>query len=590
MSRPQNWKVIVKETEQEPSEICPTIPPDSPINAELVGVSSEVKYKRLERKYKPAFGGRVLNIEEKKWRTIYLVRVKPPVFTLEKLGEKIVDEKGFEYKTFDVYVTADEKIDFQPSSLITLQGKALPNPKTQRTTFLAHSVEFPETIKNFDAPQLECLKTKFSGKSVNERLSWILENFEKYSQAIGRRNLGQAIFLSFFTPVWVKFNGETERGWGNVGICGDTTAGKSKSVRKAISLLKAGTLITAETASTVGLTGTATQIEREGWFIDWGFLVLSDRKLLAVDGAQKLSLSNWAALAEAERTGVLCIVKAAKNSAYARTRQIKIANAVDREADKYSTKSLATFLYPCQALATIFDKTSIARLDIAVFADQRDVSPEIINSTTLGEPDKDLQTLSEVLKWCWSDTATVEFTKPATERLLVKATELHKLFFCEMIPLASIDLKWKLARLSVALAYLTMSTNDFKTVTVTEEHVQGIADFMRQEYINAGLNIIAQKTRFEKIEVEDVKTLFLKMESASKLEPDKVASILQHIVTHGRITKDELKAQFCLSDHAEMRPLLAVLQAEGLVKVGRGFYPEPKLIEAYKVTGGFTLQ
>jgi len=57
-------------------------------------------------------------------------------------------------------------------------------------------------------------------------------------------------------------------------------------------LLKAGMLITAETASTVGLTGTATQIEKEGWFVDWGFLVLCDRKLLAIDGAHKLISAN----------------------------------------------------------------------------------------------------------------------------------------------------------------------------------------------------------------------------------------------------------------------------------------------------------
>ena len=91
-------------------------------------------------------------------------------------------------------------------------------------------------------------------------------------------------------------------------------------MRKLISLLRGGTLITAETASAVGLTGTATQAERGEWFCEWGFLPLNDRRLLAIDGAQRLSRKSWATLAETERTGVVIKATAAKGSAYARTR------------------------------------------------------------------------------------------------------------------------------------------------------------------------------------------------------------------------------------------------------------------------------
>ncbi len=587
---PSKLKLIIKEENQAPYDIYPSIKQDDPLNVNLVGISAEIKYKRLERNFRPEQGGRILNIEEQKMHAVYLLRVRPPVFTLEKRGEKIVDEKGFEYKCFDIYVATDQAINFEASSLIRLEGYALPNPRTQRTTFLAYKVEFPEENHVFNGDRLLVLKSKFAGKTVKERLNWILDNFERYSRIIGRSNIAEAILLGFYTPLWVELKGEIQRGWGNVEICGDTTAGKSESVRKAIALLKTGSLITAETASTVGLTGTATQLEREGWFIDWGFLVLSDRKLLAIDGAHKLSLANWAALAEAERSGVLTIAKAAKNTAYARTRQIKIANAIDREADKYSTKSLSAFLYKVQALATILDKTSIARIDVAVFADQRDVGPEKINSTTLGEPEQELGILSESLKWCWSNTVKTEFTDDALEVLLNKATELHNLFFCEMIPLASIDLKWKLARLSVALAYLTLSTEDLKTVTVTQEHVEAVAEFIQEEYANAGLGILAQETKFEKIDAEDVKMILSRVVGKCDIEMDELQEILRYIVTRGRVTKDELSTHFSLADKNEVRPLVASLQSERLVKVSRGYYPEPKLIEAYKVTGGFSFQ
>jgi hypothetical protein len=582
---PSELKAIIKEEDQDACDVYPSIKPDDPININLVGVSTEIKNRRLERLFKPA---KVLSLEEKAFRTVYLVRVRPPVFTLEKRGEKIVDDRGFEYKAFDVYVASDTEIPFPPSSLIRLTGIPLPNPRTQKTTFLAFKAEFPEAAQSFDVTKLSTLRAALDGKTAEERLHWILDNFEKYAQIVGRRNLAEACFLIYFTPAWVRFNGEIQRGWGNGEICGDTTTAKTETVRKMIMLLKAGALITAETASSVGLIGTATQIEKEGWTVDWGFLVLQDQKLLAVDGAHKLSSANWAALAEAERSGVVTIAKAAKNTAYARTRQIKIANAVDREADKYSTKSLASFLYPCQSLSTILDKTSIARLDLAVFADQRDVAPELINTKFDGSYDENLKLLGESLKWCWGNAAHVEFTDAAVTTLLAKATELHHIFFCEMIPLASIDLKWKLARLSVAMAYLTLSTEDFKTVTITEDHVNLVVEFLSEEYTRAGLNILAQETRFEILDVRDVQVLLQKITgSIPTMDLEKLTQILRYIVTHGRITKDELTTRFSLTEKNEARPLLASLKSEGLVKVSKGFYPEPKLIEAYKITGGF---
>ena len=50
------------------------------------------------------------HVKEIGYRTIYLVRVRPPVFTLEKIGEKLVDEKGYEYKPFDIYVVSGEGV------------------------------------------------------------------------------------------------------------------------------------------------------------------------------------------------------------------------------------------------------------------------------------------------------------------------------------------------------------------------------------------------------------------------------------------------------------------------------------------------
>ena len=269
---------------------------NDPINIGLVAVSKETLALRLKQNFSSVDVKAIIQ-ETRKYRTVYMVRVRPPVFTLEKQGDKIVDEKGYEYKYYDLYVASDVPLTFQPSTLLRIIGLPLPNPRTQKTTLLAYSVEFPEDNFSYNLTQLTKLRAFFDGKAVSERLKWILENFELYSHIFGRKNIATAALLDYYSPLYVCFNGETQRGWLIVAIIGDTTTGKSETIKKMSKLHKAGSVISAETASTVGLTGTATQLEKEGWFIDWGFLPLMDRKLLAIDGSHKLNASCWAALA-----------------------------------------------------------------------------------------------------------------------------------------------------------------------------------------------------------------------------------------------------------------------------------------------------
>jgi hypothetical protein len=561
---------------------------DEDLNLKLVGINDDIKFKRIIR----YLGEKnIIKFQELEYNTVYKLRVRPPVFTLEKKDEKIIDERGFEYKAYDIYIISDEALTFNPSTLIRIEGKVLPHPRTQLATLLVYDVEFPEEEKIFDEEKIKNLKDKFENLTIEERVNWILENFELYSKIIKRKNLAFGSLLCFFTPLYIKFNGEVIRGWGIILIIGDTTTAKTETLKKLIKLLKNGMLITAETASLVGLTGTATQIEKEGWFVDWGFLVLNDRKLLAIDGVHKLPLQQWQALAESERSGVITIVKAAKNSAYARTRQIKIANPINREEGKFSTTTLSSFLYPAQALASIFDKVSIARLDLATFSSAPDVSPEEVNQIMSKDYDKDLEVLSEVLKFCWNGSYEVEFEEEAINKILEEATNLYHDFYCDSIPICSIDLKYKLARLAASLAILTLSINeDFQKVIVKKEHVEYLVNFIKEEYSKAGLGALAKEERYEMPSEEDVKDLIEKIMEDTKLNEEKINEILKFIVLKQRITKEELKTQFSLADNNELRPLLAILSNEGLIKIGRGYYATPKLINYYKIIRGSYFQ
>jgi hypothetical protein len=553
------------------------------VNLAFVGVSEGARERRLRRLFNVAKNVR-LRVEPVTWRTLYMLRVRPPVLTLEKRGETIVDERGFEYKSYDVFVVAEEPLCFTPGYEIELGGIPTASPKTGKVVLLAYSTEFPEEPKVFNGERLRMLKRKLDEfKTVDKKVDWILSEFEKYSRIVKRRNLALVSLLTFFSPLWINFDGEVARGWLIVCLMGDTTTGKSETLRKLIRLLNAGMLITAETASQVGLTGSATQIEKEGWFVDWGFLILCDRKLLAIDGAQKLPASCWASLAEAERTGVVRIAKAAKDAAHARTRLIKITNPLDKEGAKWATKPLNEFLYPVQSLTTVFDRTGIARLDAVAFAESGDVDPEEVNRPTSGNYDLLLESLAEALRWCWSNVAKVIFDDEAVNAILTEATALYHEFHSATIPLVEIDSKWKLARLSAALATLTLSTSDFKTIIVTREHVEYVSKFLRNEYSRAGLNSLAKEERFEVPTREDAEKALEHIQGETGLEREKVVEIMRFILKQGRVTAEQLKDNFELSEKGELRPLTSTMVSLGFLKSGKGYYPTKQLLLIFRL-------
>ena len=553
---------------------------------DLAGVPAERKLSVYRRNF-PNLKG--VEFKEDDYRELYRIIVRAPVFNLAKDEEgRLLDEEGREYKSHEIFLISEKPEDFQPSTLIRVTGYVLPHPRTGKPVILSVKWEFPEKIAAYDIAKLRRLKTKLdSFGSVREKVEWILTEFEKYSGIVNRRNVALCDFLTYFTPLWIRLGSDTQRGWGNTAIIGDTTTGKSETFRKMQRLLGAGTYLTAETASQVGLTGAAVQAEGQGWFIDWGFLVLEDRRLLSIDGSQKLTPGNWASLAEAERLGYVSIAKAAKAQAPARTRQIKIANPVDEERGKYSTKEMKSFLHAAQALGTVFDKTSIARLDLCVFVREEEVQPEQVNTEKSGAPDENLELFREALKWTWSGRK-MKFDEGSIEELFKRSTDLYNKFHVEDLPLVTIDQKYKLARLSAAVAALTLSTDDLLTIKVTKEHVDYIADFMDREYTAAGLHVLAEEEKHEVLSEEEAKGLLSTIATSvlgSEGQAETIKAIISFIVTQGRVTQEQLKARFSLAEKSELRPLVAQLETQGLIKRGNGFYPTAKSVQLVKVLG-----
>ena len=105
-----------------------------------------------------------------KYRAAYMVRIRPQVQTLTQKNGKTIDDKDREYKHLDILIVSDKPLAFQSSTRIKLTALPLPHPKTQRTTLLAYKVSFPESTEKFSTEKLDCLKSKFEGKTVKKTL------------------------------------------------------------------------------------------------------------------------------------------------------------------------------------------------------------------------------------------------------------------------------------------------------------------------------------------------------------------------------------------------------------------------------------
>ena len=529
-------------------------------------------------------------IEELETSTLKKLRIRPIVTILTENEEgKIVDEEGNEYKHYDIYLEQNQVQSLEAGKEIEIVGTVIPDPKSQRITLIANKVEKIEDA-DYNTDNIKKLREQYRKLgSVKKIIEWQTIEFEKFSKINKRYNITKAGLLTFFSPIVFEFEGKRINGWMKSIIIGDSTTGKSETMRMLLILLKSGQMITGETASVVGLTATASQSSNNQWFVEWGALPLNDRRLLVIDGAHRLTSEQWASLAETERTGIINIQKAGKGQAKARTRQIKIMNPVSE--DRKSTRPMKTLYYPIQSIINTLQLQSIARQDLAIFV-MDDVKSKDRNKRNGLNHSPILNYLSDLLKLVWNQKFDIKIEEEAIDEILLKATELENKFKTEDIPLITNDQKYKLARLSVSLASLCCSFNDdFTELRVLKEHVDCVSDFIDSEYRNAGLDKVAKSNRDLQVDEDVISDIVYdigkRLDShIPEITQDDILKMLDWMATQTQFTKDTIMAKFHLSDKNEVRPLVSYLQIEGLIDRKNGFIPTNKLISVGKFIDG----
>lgn len=370
----------------------------------------------------------------------------------------------------------------------TLTGFMHNNPKNQHATFIFDKA-YPEhdAITEFKVTDevkeyLNVLKPK-QGQSIRGKFDEIHRDLEyNVTRVWNRRNVAMAVDLVYHTPLHFYFQGQfIKRGWGECLLIGDSGQAKSTIVEQIMHHYRLGELLSGESSKRTGLTYNMQQTGNT-WFLIWGAFPLNDGGLIAVDEFSGMSEEDIASLSEIRSSGV-CRVKAVVNDeTSARTRAIYISNP-------RSGRPLASETYGVQAILKLFGTTEdVRRLDIAVGVASGEVDASLINSEYSKMEAVDHVYTTNVcnagVMWAWSRAPEqIIIDDEATRVILDQAIALSNKY-SSAIPLAEpADMRLKLARLSIAAAARTASTDEtYENIVVHPEHVKFVVNFLQEVY------------------------------------------------------------------------------------------------------------
>ena len=457
---------------QDPGSLDVTFDPNSPDVLKLIRCNDEQQAKFIRKKLAlPPCSAWTMKVAES-WRVEELTMIPEITFS----------EQGNPYVRRTAYSVVPNEITSNMS--YTMTGISVPDPETQHATLvITEAVPAKSSIEVFKmTPQIEReLKVFQVGKgSVQSRIDDICKDLTNHvTQIWGRDDILTMGLLCFMSVLRFKFAGKMlDKGWVEGCVCGSTRTGKSETLNRLMHAIQHGERVSGENLSKTGLIGGLQSDANSHWHLTWGALPLNNGGLVFVDEAQGIPLEVMGDLSGIRSSGIAEVHKIVREKTESRTRIIWAANP--------RGESLSSYAYGIQAISELFGKPEdVARLDLAVTADQGEVDLDTINSVPpkLGRRQYPDSALSHLVLWAWSRKSDmVEFTPKATEECMAVAGRMAKKF-AAAIPLAQpAEQRIKIARMAVACAALTFSTRDGERLIVLPEHVKWVEAFLDKAY------------------------------------------------------------------------------------------------------------
>ena len=364
-------------------------------------------------------------------------------------------------------------------------GYVKTHPKTQVITFLIEELICEEDdYMRVDRKALLPYLSDFQKLSYTEILEDLSNNVTHIYE---RDEMLMAVLLTYFSPLWLNFNGNRIRGWIISVLIGDSGLGKTQTFSRISHFAKVGDFFSALTGSRTGLSYALVD-SKNGWSVKIGKYPKNSGKILFVDEAQNLREEDILSLQVAMDSGFMQIEKVKSQGYKCATRMMLSCNPRDY-------KPMDSYTYGCNSLREIYPSTIIRRCDFAVFVNSGDIEDgDLINRLhdRKNEPVISPEMLRSAIHWVWQlKPSDIIFEEEATLACMKQAKLMAKKYHVVEIPLvARSDFKNNIARISAAFACLLLSTDEkFEKIIIKKSHVAKAIRFLGQIYSHSNCSL-----------------------------------------------------------------------------------------------------
>lgn len=466
--------------------------------------------------------------------------------------------------------------DLKANKRYTLVGYMHPDPKEQFATYI-YDKAYPEKdlISEFEMTpeifeQLKVFQVEPT-KTIEDKFNEIHEDLERNVTYIWqRRDVAFAVDLIYHTVLNFYFQGQfVKRGWGELLIIGDSGQAKTTIVERLMAHYKLGELHSGESSKRTGLVYNLQQTNKR-WFLTWGAFPLNDGGLVTIDELSGLSEDDLAVMSDVRSSGIAKVSGVITSETSSRTRAIYISNP-------RNGRPLNTETYGVNAVLKLMGKAEdVRRLDMAMSVASGDVDPRLINRSISSLPAVKHQYTSELcnlrVMWAWSRRPDdIVISEEAAQRILDKATEMGSKYSSKVPIVEAADQRIKIARLSIAAACCTFSTDDGKKVIVRPEHVDFVVDFMNRLYCTKsfGYDKLSEQEQIRTDTTdENISKLRARFLSLSIGDHNEMASVLYQLPYFSRSTLEDYSGL----PREDLRLLLKFLTINNLVDKSHGDY------------------
>lgn len=362
-------------------------------------------------------------------------------------------------------------------------GRVVPEHKTQHATILIKDAKPKadnlEAFELKDPTIIEKFKPEeWTLESLTAKLDSIYEDLERnVTRIYMRRDLHIFIDLIYHSVLYASFQGRVVKAWAEGIICGDTGQGKSETIRWLMKHYGLGVKLDAKGASVAGLLGGVQETSKR-WFVTWGSIPLNDRRLIALEELQGMSIEVMKALTETRSSGKVIITKIVTANTQARTRILAVGNP-------RTTRTISEYNFGAEAVKELAGTgEDLRRFDMGMVVASGEVPNDIVNKERKppGNIIYDSESCQQLVLFAWSRTSEQIIMEPGTEKeILDAATEMGKKYSSNIPLVEPADQRHKIFRLAIAIAVRSGSIEE-DCVVVRKCHVQYVKLFLYRIY------------------------------------------------------------------------------------------------------------